>query len=83
MREKSVILKNNIGAALIGRNVVDHFSTDADFTAIGVLQASDQSQRGGLPAPTGPQKREKLPFSDNQTQIVHSNHATVSLYDVC
>jgi hypothetical protein len=71
--EKGVILKYDIGVALIGRQVVDDLAINENVARVRVFQASDQPQRGGLATTAGPQQREKLTFRNRQTQVVHGD----------
>jgi hypothetical protein len=52
------------------------------LAAIGLLQASNQPQCGGLAAATGAQKGEEFPFPNLKVQPVDGNHLIESLGEI-
>ena len=68
---KRVALEDERDIAVLRLEADDAPPVDADVAAIGMLEASEHAQRGGLPAPGRPEQHEKLAVGDVQRQPAH------------
>jgi hypothetical protein len=73
MRKQGVVLKHDVGSALIGGLVIHHVPRNADLATVWRFKAANKPQRGGLATPTGAQQTKELPFRYGQGHVVYGN----------
>jgi hypothetical protein len=79
VREQRVVLEHEVHVAPVGGHVADVLTAQQHASARGRLEPRDQAQRGGLPAPGGPEQGEELALADRHVDLVHGGHAAVAL----
>ena len=60
MRKKRVVLKDRADVALVGLQMLDAGTVQANFAVGGLFKSGDQAQRGGLAAAGGTEQREEF-----------------------
>ena len=71
MGEESVLLKNSIDAALVGRNTGLVMTIEEHSTRRGFLEPGDHAQRRGLSAAGRAEQSEELAGGDIENQVAH------------
>jgi hypothetical protein len=80
--KERVVLEQQPDIALIGP-LPDHgFACDLDDAFVGILEAGDEAQRGGLAAAAGPQQRDRLAGGDRERHVVDCGGRAEPLVDV-
>ena len=74
MVEESILLKDSVQWALIGRKRSDILSFKENASGIGFLKTSEYAQEGGLPAARRTQKRQELILPDVQIQLLQDRN---------
>ena len=67
--EQCIILKYKSDSAFTGRNIIDNFSVNNDFSAVRCFQTCDHSKNGCFSASTWPQQADQLTFFDSEIHI--------------
>ena len=78
MGEEGVALEHRVDRPLVGRQVGQVLAVQPDLALVGVLEAGDQAQQGGLAAAGGAQQGEELVLADVDRNIVQRDHAIIA-----
>ena len=71
VREQRVILEHRVDRAPVRRQRIDPLSEQLDRARIGLLEAGDQPQAGGLARAGRAEHREEFSFGDVEVDAVH------------
>ena len=71
VRKQGVVLEHEADVATVGHQGRDVLPGDAYGPLVGLLEAGDDTQGGGLAAPGGPEQGEKLPGLYLQAHPIH------------
>ena len=81
VRKEGVVLEDQADTAPFGRHVYagrrDDVVEEREATGVRSLESGDQSQRGRLAAPGGPENREQLAAHDLQREVDDGGHGVV------
>ena len=80
--EQRVVLEHKSNATLARRNVIDHFSVNADLTAVGVFQTGDHAENGGFAAAAGSQQTNQLSLFNTEADIIRSLIIAISFLNM-
>ena len=70
MRDQHIILKDHANAAVFNRYLVKRYIVVENFSAVGLVQARNQSQQRGLAAAAGSQQDHRLAIFNMQIKIL-------------
>ena len=70
MRKERVVLEHRVDVALVGRHAFGGLAEDLDVALVGLLEAGDQAQAGGLARARRPEHGEELAFGDVERDAI-------------
>jgi hypothetical protein len=81
VRPQGVVLEHHADAALIRRHIVHDAISEADCSVVGSVEARDQPEQRGLPAPRRTEEREQLTLLDGKTDGIDRRLGAEALGD--
>ena len=81
VREQRVGLEHGVHIALVRRYALHIVAADADEAFIGLFEAGEHAQRGGLPTARGAEQRQEFTGTHREIEVVDRNHGAEPLGD--
>jgi hypothetical protein len=70
VRPEGVVLEDHADVALVGRQPAHHPVAETDLAGVGLIEAGEEAEEGGLAAAGGPEQGEQLAIGDGQLGAV-------------
>jgi hypothetical protein len=80
--EEAVVLKHRVDVALVRRDALHVLATDSDEALVGLFEAGEHAQGGGLAAPAGAEQRQELTRLHVEVESIDGHHRAESFGDV-